>query len=117
MYQIICETSKLFKLIAAVCENGALAEISQTDYTLSGRESRRVVRVSADLNNVKDLSSAKIKVFAFLDYKTLIPLSSVVMNGEIDKAFWRQNPKNTKKSGNNNSRRVSKYLQSRGRIF
>lgn len=82
-----------FKLIAAVCENGALAEISQTDYTLSGSESRRVVSVSADLNNVKDLSSAKIKVFAFLDYKTLIPLSSVVMNGEIDKLLAAETEK------------------------
>ena len=74
-----------FTLIASVYKNGGLAGINQTDYTLSAAENNRVVSVSVDTSALADALSAEIKIFAFLDLKTLIPVSNIVVDGGIDK--------------------------------
>ena len=74
-----------FTLIASVYKNGGLAGINQTDYTLSSAENNRVVSVSVDTSALAGALSAEIKIFALLDLKTLIPVSSIVVDGGIDK--------------------------------
>lgn len=74
-----------FTLIASVYKDSRLEKINKTEYQLAESEEKKLVSVSVDLSELNNTASdVTVKIFAFLDFKTLIPVSNVVMDGNME---------------------------------
>ena len=75
--------AKDITLIAAVYENGSLSAINTNPYSFSDTESKKSVEVSVDLANIRS-TDFDVKVFAFKSLETMLPVSAVVMSGNVN---------------------------------
>jgi len=72
-----------FVLVAAIYKNGELAKV-QREYELLPCENRRVAGIEVDMSEFASLANIKIKVFALSAADMITPVSSVIMEGDIN---------------------------------
>ena len=72
-----------FVLVAAIYKNGELAKV-QREYELLPCENRRVAGIEVDMSEFANLADMKIKVFALSAADMITPVSSVIMEGDIN---------------------------------